>query len=1554
MRKGVIRVLSLVLAAVMLFSVCPLPRLQVSAAVSDSYIAGREDDGHTVNTGLKNEIAENYTLSMNFMDGSMTKETVNSLLVENNGYTDANCASLTRGVSLTAGGLQLFNYKHFTTGSTLVKEDAASNRKTIYSLREDYIPSEVDSIEALIDIPYAPYYNSSTNADANQWDRAAAFLWFGISEEGDLIGMKIGAGNGTYSATFARISKETNSISLGQNFEPDTEGNTFDSDCAADKLRVCVSYIFDYTNGVYQPQVYFFGVQADGTETYLGYVKPRTTNTSLAVGSNIAEPTFGISVQTVNRNDYKFCVNFEQISVGFNDGFDNEVNFRKNHILALNLEDATLSYQDKSYIALAMASYESLPLREKGIFRRMNLSWNQYLTKINDLEAAGQLDTELLRDKTDYSNVEDDLAATGLRRFFNIVSEQQPSEYKTVWDKTLQKNVSEVRSRGIYLPKEYAVPYNYNSVTVTYKTRIEGMYANQSNSWDIYPWYVDSENYFKLSFSIDQYGVWRVIQIAYMNGAQVSSTGHQRVDTSIDPYRWHDVAITTSGNDINITFTQEGVEEPCSMAYKLPSERVAFAFGGCNGHVSAAKKDPENPDKTIWYYEDAMVYYADYEIYVEKSSYVPDGENNEIVSYYTGNTEVKGGDIVSITGEDLYKNVVGVQIARVPDVVDTNGTKYLFEVHYDKGSRKNADTKYQFSHFSSLPNNLTGDYVPTILNNSQWDWVETPILQYTEDSLNFAVPSSFERGVYAVRLVGRNSYNEDKVLYLNNADLDYYVADQGTVATQGGTIQLIGKATVLNSQNMYVQLRSATDTYTYTLQTTQYPVGDQRVELDSAYSVIVNLPLDIKKGEYEITVYNGYGDSTCISEPLKVTVDDSPMSKWPDYTVNVADLGATGVTSQNATPYFVTALTLLAENGGGTLYIPAGYYSLFHSLVIPENVIVKGENMEKTYLVISALHYKLGELPVYHFGYKGNVIFQDFTILASRAGNIFGCYTKEDTENVQWHNVRYQKWTFTGAPTDAAEGSGNRLYGYTATETYAMLVAELKTVGCGFWYWNNTTAKVDNWQATGLDIYQVGATNLSNPAYYGGLENARFVNSKIECAASSFFSMTGSNIIYSHNDFNSASGSVSGNNVYYSHNNMGNIPNNNHEIGVADEGLVYGADNSAFVTPLQGDASGRLYTLNKLYNRDQLKGSILIVVNGQGKGQIRYIVGNDGSSLTLDSPFEIAPTANSNVIISSRHNYYMVSNQFHDGSSPLCFFGNGMDIVYDGNDYDEIIEIGMNARVSMVLWYWSFVNCNFHDPKSYHTTGVADQTGKSSLYLLAYGTSTMRGITIRDNILDGYAIMMTINSGEATKDIIIQRNEFRSITGKPACQIFGGTNAEGAIYAENTFYDCDIGYSGTPPKAYNKYGSRRVLFLDTVASDVVVGDLNFDGEIDIKDVSLIRFYVVGLLEMSETQKYLADVYGDRDAVYVDLKDAAAIRTYLSTGSWPTVDMENIPTEPEDEEPTDPPVGPTDPTDPPVGPTDPTDPPVGPTDPTDPPAEGGGFGEDSDGWFNGRW
>lgn len=72
------------------------------------------------------------------------------------------------------------------------------------------------------------------------------------------------------------------------------------------------------------------------------------------------------------------------------------------------------------------------------------------------------------------------------------------------------------------------------------------------------------------------------------------------------------------------------------------------------------------------------------------------------------------------------------------------------------------------------------------------------------------------------------------------------------------------------------------------------------------------------------------------------------------------------------------------------------------------------------------------------------------------------------------------------------------------------------------------------------------------------------------------------------------------------------------------------------------------------------------------------------------------------------------------------------------------------------------------------------------------------------------------------------------------------------------------------------------LKLKPIIQKYLIGDVNFDGDITLKDALLVQKYVVKLAELSDVQKFVADTYIDDEYnIVINLKDVLTIQKYVA-------------------------------------------------------------------------
>ncbi len=99
------------------------------------------------------------------------------------------------------------------------------------------------------------------------------------------------------------------------------------------------------------------------------------------------------------------------------------------------------------------------------------------------------------------------------------------------------------------------------------------------------------------------------------------------------------------------------------------------------------------------------------------------------------------------------------------------------------------------------------------------------------------------------------------------------------------------------------------------------------------YSILAQLPKDLRIGEYNLLVHNGKGGPAAWSDPLLVEIKE-PLH-WPEKIFNVRDFGAKGDDVTDDTQAIRDALADADKNGGGVVYFAWGTYRLTDWLLVP-------------------------------------------------------------------------------------------------------------------------------------------------------------------------------------------------------------------------------------------------------------------------------------------------------------------------------------------------------------------------------------------------------------------------------------------------------------------------------------------------------------------------------------------------------------------------------------------------------------------------------------------
>jgi len=307
----------------------------------------------------------------------------------------------------------------------------------------------------------------------------------------------------------------------------------------------------------------------------------------------------------------------------------------------------------------------------------------------------------------------------------------------------------------------------------------------------------------------------------------------------------------------------------------------------------------------------------------------------------------------------------------------------------------------------------------------------------------------------------------------------------------------------------------------------------------------------------------------------------------------------------------------------------------------------------------------------------------------------------------------------------------------------------------------------------------------------------------------------------------------------------------------------------------------------------------LYVRDGQGAGQVRTIVYSynkkmeDGTLKTvikLDAPFTITPNRNSKVIVRlAREDIFFVDNTYYNGSAG-GFYGGFADVVYDNCSFDMVDNIYQHARLGDVNWYLTYKNCTAKYQAMLN--GIGRVGNNVAFYFWSNKKNGQLCMAIRGCELDGmYCVVLATGEG-SLNNMIVQDCEWNdadfAMSFSNASYTGGKNNCiDGFFMADNRYNGVDAVFQPSSLeiingvlKTTNMSGSRNAIILDEAMGDVqpgLVGDINGDNIVDLKDATLIEQYIVGKITLTESQLFNGDVNDDG---VVDLKDATLIKFYV--------------------------------------------------------------------------
>ncbi|MDE2331802.1 MAG: hypothetical protein KGK16_13605, partial [Bradyrhizobium sp.] len=211
-----------------------------------------------------------------------------------------------------------------------------------------------------------------------------------------------------------------------------------------------------------------------------------------------------------------------------------------------------------------------------------------------------------------------------------------------------------------------------------------------------------------------------------------------------------------------------------------------------------------------------------------------------------------------------------------------------------------------------------------------------PVLQTSPQSLKFVIPREFERGIYQFTLTSPQGRVSGRI----NLPTVYWAQGAlGAAATPGGWIQVFGRNIIRRRDKARLELVPEKG---------GAPVSAALDNGDMWRGKFL-LPASIQPGSYRLRLSNGDGGESELIDagPIQVKVPEAAA----DRIFDVRAYGANGDGRTNSTRAIAATIAAAEEAGGGTVYFPRGRYVILETLVVPPNIVIKGERTDLVNLV---------------------------------------------------------------------------------------------------------------------------------------------------------------------------------------------------------------------------------------------------------------------------------------------------------------------------------------------------------------------------------------------------------------------------------------------------------------------------------------------------------------------------------------------------------------------------------------------------------------------------
>lgn len=519
------------------------------------------------------------------------------------------------------------------------------------------------------------------------------------------------------------------------------------------------------------------------------------------------------------------------------------------------------------------------------------------------------------------------------------------------------------------------------------------------------------------------------------------------------------------------------------------------------------------------------------------------------------------------------------------------------------------------------------------------------LVQLNNYSLAAVIPGTLEKGELCVWI--ETPAGTSDVIVLNRAIPQWA---ENAVAVPGKALRIFGRN--LNGPKVKAYISSTTNDKGKLIDVTNA----------SDYAVTIRIPDKMDAGDYKVWIHNGYGGRFGWSEPIQIKLGTDTKGQWPTTMFDVTGYGADKTGSRDTTADIQNAINAANSNGGGIVYFPDGTYIINGTLEVFPKTQLKGQSRTGVMLKDSG-NSSRRDVMIYgdtEFGIE-NLSIESNNCLKAVAAPKYMANQQLDimwwfpikTRNPQnplphpWppSEERQAQYSYQGVSKDFTVNNvsiKNNLLMSQRPQGMNSSITCIANAG-------------DNTQITNCDLVTDGnITDLFGCDYLRVYNNNFAYNKAIDCETNA----QGCNhVVWEKNTLDGKSydsnkvdasgfffqyGCYKADNMYIADNYVHDVVGGNRGEGICFDGapspaavqylgyagsagantvtadFARGYENKYPIVPMQSTWNPNYFTMNSV-----------VIIDGKGKGQYRFITSNNADTITVDKLWDVVPDTTS-------------------------------------------------------------------------------------------------------------------------------------------------------------------------------------------------------------------------------------------------------------------------------------------------------------------------------------